>query len=188
MKAKNANASSTKTKQLIRDTFAELLYEKKNIGKINVTELVGKANINRSTFYLHYDDIFQVAEDIRAETLKSFFEEKKMSTSADIEMFFDQIYDYNKAHERMFKLMFQSAEITDFVQRLGKLCKDRIYKIVKEDKTIRDKNLLEIEISALSDGMAMQFIRYYIGDLQTTLEEITECGKLWCRLMIQRRK
>ena len=34
MKAKNLNASSVKTRNLIRDTFAELLYEKKNINKI----------------------------------------------------------------------------------------------------------------------------------------------------------
>ena len=55
MKAKNLNASSVKTRNLIRDTFAELLYEKKNINKITVTELVQRADINRSTFYSHYD-------------------------------------------------------------------------------------------------------------------------------------
>lgn len=54
MKAKNLNASSVKTRNLIRDTFAELLYEKKNINKITVTELVQRADINRSTFYSHY--------------------------------------------------------------------------------------------------------------------------------------
>lgn len=47
MKAKNLNASSVKTRNLIRDTFAELLYEKKNINKITVTELVQRADINR---------------------------------------------------------------------------------------------------------------------------------------------
>ena len=57
MKAKNLNASSVKTRNLIRDTFAELLYEKKNINKITVTELVQRADINRSTFYSHYDDV-----------------------------------------------------------------------------------------------------------------------------------
>ena len=56
MKAKNLNASSVKTRNLIRDTFAELLYEKKNINKITVTELVQRADINRSTFYSHYDE------------------------------------------------------------------------------------------------------------------------------------
>lgn len=55
MKVKNLNASSVKTRNLIRGTFAELLYEKKNINKITVTELVQRADINRSTFYSHYD-------------------------------------------------------------------------------------------------------------------------------------
>ena len=45
MKAKNLNASSVKTRNLIRNTFAELLYEKKNINKITVTELVQRADI-----------------------------------------------------------------------------------------------------------------------------------------------
>lgn len=79
MKAKNLNASSVKTRNLIRDTFAELLYEKKNINKITVTELVQRADINRSTFYSHYDDVRHVAEDIKAETLKAFFENKTIS-------------------------------------------------------------------------------------------------------------
>ena len=45
MKAKNLNASSVKTRNLIRDTFAELLYEKKNINKITVTR--AKRAMNR---------------------------------------------------------------------------------------------------------------------------------------------
>ena len=91
MKAKNLNASSVKTRNLIRDTFAELLYEKKNINKITVTELVQRADINRSTFYSHYDDVRHVAEDIKAETLKAFFENKTISNVHDIEPFFDDI-------------------------------------------------------------------------------------------------
>ena len=43
------------------------------------------------------------------------------------------------------------------------------------------------EVSAFSDGIAMQFIRYYHNDYNVTLEEIIECGKLWCRTMIERR-
>ena len=73
MKAKNLNASSVKTRNLIRDTFAELLYEKKNINKITVTELVQRADINRSTFYSHYDDVRHVAEDINV-TLEEIIE------------------------------------------------------------------------------------------------------------------
>ena len=96
MKVKNLNNSSFKTKTLIKDTFAEILYEQRNIHKISVTELVRRANINRSTFYSHYDDIWQVAEDIKNETMKAFFANKAINKIDDILPFFDEIYKYIK--------------------------------------------------------------------------------------------
>ena len=51
----------------------------------------------------------------------------------------------------------------------------------------KEKSLLEIEVSTFSDGLAMQFIRYYHGDYAVTLEDIIACGKLWNRDMIERR-
>ena len=57
MKAKNLNNSSKKTRNLIKNTFAEMLSEKKEINKISVTELVKRADINRGTFYTHYNDM-----------------------------------------------------------------------------------------------------------------------------------
>ena len=124
MKAKNLNASSVKTRNLIRDTFAELLYEKKNINKITVTELVQRADINRSTFYSHYYDVRHVAEDIKAETLKAFFENKTISNVHDIEPFFDEIYAYIKKNDSFFRLIFISDEVTNFVRHLGNTVKD----------------------------------------------------------------
>lgn len=185
MKVKNLNASSVKTKTLIKETFAELLYEKRNINRITVTELVQRANINRSTFYSHYDDVWQVAEDIKSETLKAFFENKDISDLNDIKPFFDEIYKYIKKNDDFFRLIFNSDEVTGFVMRLGKICKDRIYKALKNDNTIQNKKLLEIEVSTFSDGIAMQFIRYYHNDYTVTLEEIIECGKLWCEQVIE---
>ena len=73
MKAKNLNNSSKKTRNLIKNTFAEMLSEKKEINKISVTELVKRADINRGTFYTHYNDIYEVAEDFSNELIDKFF-------------------------------------------------------------------------------------------------------------------
>lgn len=187
MKVRNLNASSLKTKQLIKDTFAELLHEKRNISKISVTELVKCANINRSTFYSHYDDIWQVAEDIKAETMKAFFENKTISSLKDIEPFFDEIYCYIKKNDGLFRLIFISDEVAGFVRRLGRICKDRIYDAFLNDPAVTNKDLLELEISTFSDGMAMQFIRYYQNDFDVSLENIITFAKIWSREMIRRR-
>ena len=74
MKAQNLNNSSVKTRKLIRATFAEMLSEKREISKISVTELTRRADINRGTFYSHYDDIYSVAEDYENDLIEKFFD------------------------------------------------------------------------------------------------------------------
>lgn len=44
-----------KTKISIKESFIELV-KKKGFNKVSVTDIVQKANINRNTFYLHYED------------------------------------------------------------------------------------------------------------------------------------
>ena len=63
MKVQCLNSSSIKTRNLIKKTFAELINEKKQLNKITVTELVKRAQLTRSTFYTHYDNIYEVAKD-----------------------------------------------------------------------------------------------------------------------------
>lgn len=64
MKVKDRNQSSVKTKAAIRTAFAEMVKEKGELDKITVTELVKRAHINRSTFYLHYSDIYDIAAEL----------------------------------------------------------------------------------------------------------------------------
>lgn len=73
MKAQNLNNSSRKTRRLIKKIFAEMLSEKKELGKISVSELCKRADISRGSFYSHYDDIYGVAEDYENEMIDTFF-------------------------------------------------------------------------------------------------------------------
>lgn len=58
-----------RTRALLRQGLAELMQEK-NAGDITVKELVAHANVNRSTFYLHYTDIDQMLASVEAELLE----------------------------------------------------------------------------------------------------------------------
>ncbi|MGN0400058.1 MAG: TetR-like C-terminal domain-containing protein [Blautia sp.] len=55
-----------KTKAQLRAGLAKLM-QKKSIKEITVKELVEEVDINRSTFYLHYTDIYQMLESIENE-------------------------------------------------------------------------------------------------------------------------
>ena len=66
---------SEKTDRRVRKTRAQLraglatVMQKKSIKEITVKELVEEVDINRSTFYLHYADIYQMLESIENELM-----------------------------------------------------------------------------------------------------------------------
>lgn len=61
--AKAEYRSSIRSKKLITDALVELLDEKP-LDKITVTDIVKKADINRGTFYAHYENVSDVVTSI----------------------------------------------------------------------------------------------------------------------------
>ena len=65
--------SSIRSKRLIRQAFVELLKEK-DLEKITVTDIITRADINRGTFYAHYQDTRAVIEQIENEIIEKMLE------------------------------------------------------------------------------------------------------------------
>jgi AcrR family transcriptional regulator len=57
------NRSVRETKQRIKQAFLELV-EVKTFSKISVKEITERAHINRTTFYLHYQDVYDLLDKI----------------------------------------------------------------------------------------------------------------------------
>ena len=94
MKAKEINNSSRKTKKLIKRVFAEMLSEKRELGKISVSELCNRAEISRGTFYSHYDDIYCVAEDYENEIIDIFFSDSRLLSPMGVGDFIRSFFEY----------------------------------------------------------------------------------------------
>ena len=100
MKVKKINKSSKRTSQVIKEAFAELLSEKKELNKVKVIDLVKKANITRSSFYTHYESIYDVAREIQEETLEILTKNTENITSLeDAYSYLDELMVYLKNNE-----------------------------------------------------------------------------------------
>ena len=100
MKVKNLNASSKKTKELIKKYFVELLHEKRELQFVTVTDLVKKAGITRSTFYTHYDNIYDVAKEFQNDTIELLLnEDVDIKSINDVNVYIDVIIKNLKENE-----------------------------------------------------------------------------------------
>ncbi|MGL5149042.1 MAG: TetR/AcrR family transcriptional regulator [Clostridium sp.] len=61
---------SEKTKQILKETFINLVKEK-GIAGVTVTDIVTKLDFNRGTFYLHYQDKYELLEEIEDSIISS---------------------------------------------------------------------------------------------------------------------
>lgn len=62
------NERVIKTKKLIKTALSELIQEK-GFDHVSITDLTQRANINRGTFYLHYQDKYDLLEKFENEVL-----------------------------------------------------------------------------------------------------------------------
>lgn len=62
-----------KTKQALQNAFIQMIMEQ-DLKQISVLELCTRADINKSTFYLHYRDIYDLASRMKGRLLDSVYE------------------------------------------------------------------------------------------------------------------
>lgn len=69
MKKMQENRKTRYTRKALQDSLMELMKEKP-ISKITIKEICENADINRTTFYAHYKDQYDLLEQIENETLE----------------------------------------------------------------------------------------------------------------------
>ena len=69
----------TLTKRLVQEAMLELL-KSRSIQNITVRELCDVAGINRTTFYNHYDGVYEVLSEIEEHFLNQLSEQDKISS------------------------------------------------------------------------------------------------------------
>ncbi len=178
--------NSIRTKKMIREAFAELVSEKQDITKITVKELVERADISKSTFYCHYQDVYAVIEEFEQEvlsllddTLNTYMKEHREEFAPYVK----KIIQHFKENEGLYKKIFVSDLPSKFIDQLKSICNERINKDIHLDALSTDPDIRMAEIDFLTNGITHLFVDYFKGTIKLSLDDIGElCNGLLLRL------
>lgn len=138
-----------RTRQLIKDAVIELL-EEMDIEKISVNRIAERAQINRVTFYLHYQDLQdmleKMADEMVADILEavSIYEEKLEHVKSEGWVILEALLIYIADNARFYKIVLNSRRSPIFTDRLFLLVGEMISEY--QNKKVDSANISEDHI------------------------------------------
>lgn len=160
------------TKKMIKDAMLELL-SKKNINRISIKELCELADINRSTFYSYYDDIYSLLNEIEDELIANIphkhelFDSRTKNELIDI---FNNYFSYIKENAYAFRILLIDSNNITFRNKLFSSIIDKRYEehYEKQDTKARYKFIYNC------NGIISMVIQWIKDDFPITTEEMAK--------------
>lgn len=173
MKLKGTNSSSIKTKKKIKQKFAKLVSEKRELSKITVSELVKNIDITRGAFYSHYDNIYDIAKELQYEALKMLNVE--INNFDDLLTFFDLVTEHLKVNDSLYSAILKCDEPLIFMSRLAKITLEKLNSFLKNNYSDKE---LDFNLTIFTYGIIELYIKYFRKETTYSLDEINDNIKL----------
>lgn len=167
--------NSIRSKKMIREAFAEILSEKKDIDKVTVKEVVERADISKSTFYCHYVDIYAVVEEFGNEIIKLVKETINDYSKDHKEEFVPYLKKINtvlKENEALYKMLLSSDIYVKFINQIKGILIEHLSndtRFMYLDSKLKNR---EVQIDLIANGIIYLYVDYFKGLLDISLDEL----------------
>lgn len=146
-----------RTLEAIRRSFEELMLEK-DFEKITVTELAGRAMINKKTFYAYYPSLDDLLAEIQDELSEEFAERTKDYTFRDIDKLTREFFLFSEEKGPFYeKITCTDSIIRNRMIRNVTKANDRKYSDLKQ-YTVYEQNLIRTFANSATLSIYKQWI------------------------------
>lgn len=165
-----------KTEKAIKNAFLELR-SKRAVEKITIKELCGLAQINKSTFYSHYDDIYDLSEKLQMETVMDILDTIANDpgfTVKDAVAFVRALTHALTAHTSLVGILFSGKEQGCLVGRLDEGIRELV---CREYPAFRDDLEKQVVLTYTVYGGYHAYLNYQGCDedvLIRTIEKVSD--------------
>ena len=171
----------TKTNIAIRKAFIEIM-EEEGFSKLNVKKIIDRAKINRSTFYAHYMDKYDLLEKIEDQLLEGLKDiERSVPEEVIIEKNFSVEYlithvefvtSYLKENGKLMTLLMSDKGNPAFSNKLNEMLKQ-----IWSEKKITDKlsipqNYAIAAVTGMITSVIVEWVKTDFKETQKEFEQI----------------
>lgn len=171
MNTKN-NQRTRLSKLLFKNALMDLLKEKGSVAKISVRELCDRAELNRSTFYAHYNEPNDLLMEIETELLDATEEHLKKigeENDAGAHKYILSFLQYIKQNDKQFRTLLIDSDDPKFRSRF---MQQSIIQFVENLRIELSKELEQYIFSYILNGSTGIIIQWIRSDYAVNENEI----------------
>lgn len=171
MNTKN-NQRTRLSKLLFKNALMDLLKEKGSVAKISVRELCDRAELNRSTFYAHYNEPNDLLMEIETELLDATEEHLKKigeENDAGAHKYILSFLQYIKQNDKQFRTLLIDSANPEFRSRF---MQQSIIQFVENLRIELPKELEQYIFSYILNGSTGIIIQWIRSDYAVNENEI----------------
>ena len=186
MGEKKTDRRTLKTRKAIYNVLMELLTQKE-LHKVTVQEISDQADINRTTFYKHFLDVYDLYDKLEQDILIEWGMLVLNMQDLRSKEFFDSLVSYVDKNSNVFKMVFSSKAPSLLRSRFEKILEgllmqiesEKIGKDVKDVKlsyqtSYRSQGCIAILSRWIEDGKSQpkEFIIKVLSELDLSVEKV----------------
>lgn len=164
-----------KTQSDIKNAFISLLDERP-IQKITISALTDRANIGRSTFYLHYHDIYDLWDQIESDVISElgllysqYIQENAQGTN--VSLFIERTLNYIYCNQSIFRTLQNTEDTLLNSKKLINYFKEKIFEELYERPVSHAHK--KIESTFIVSGIVGVFEEWIKNSMSQKPEEIS---------------
>lgn len=171
---KKENRRVKYTRMALRDSLLSLLSEYP-INKISVSRVCEEADINRSTFYLYYKDVYdlldKIQDDLYQELEQAISKSNFLIPGAEL---LRKTYEVVYANRDLCRIIFSSNGDKNFLQRVGNIQRDFWTAEWKKMSPALDQSLIDYLYAFSSHTNLGMMVEWIKRDFQETPEQLAQ--------------
>ena len=168
MIGRTVDRRTRKTRKAIQNALMQLSVTKR-INEITVTDVTQAADINRSTFYLHYNSVYEVLADIETTTTDTMFEIVNKFDPVQLPLnpypLLKALTEEAEVDPPFGRFISDSKISTTFLPKLKKCFTDKVVEKVME-------KFLQVAVTFMTGGVMDVYVAWLRSENPMPLEDL----------------
>lgn len=167
MAEKGMNRNAQRSRRLLKEAFMELLAEKP-YESITVSDVARKADLNRGTFYAHFDNVDDLMRSVMADTADTISEFLSQAVESgfleDPLPVLTQVGEYLDQNRELTRKLVESRSIESFIFALESRFREWVQQRIPVN-TQQEKKACAMLTDYIAGGVLQTYRSWLVGDL-----------------------